>query len=137
MGEPVRISQLAKNLITMAGYVPDEDIRIVYTGLRPGEKLHEELLTEQEESTQAVRNRIRVACSPPPPRDLAARLAEMRAVAESGDREQVLSALRVLVPTFHVTPGVPVACAEDRAHSGVSRPRENVLVLPNMSEAAA
>src|SRR5436190_7662451 len=137
MGEPVRISQLAKNLITMAGHVPDEDIRIVYTGLRPGEKLHEELLTEQEESTQAVRNRIRVACSPPPPRDLAAQLADMRARAEGGDREQVLGALRRLVPTFRVTPGVPVMRAENHAHSNLARPRDNVVVLPNPSEAAA
>src|SRR5438132_11307423 len=53
MGEPFRIAELARNLITMAGRVPDADIRIVYTGLRPGEKLHEELLSEQEEETQA------------------------------------------------------------------------------------
>jgi FlaA1/EpsC-like NDP-sugar epimerase len=95
----------------MAGYVPDEDIRIDYTGLRPGEKLHEELLTEQEESTQAVRNRIRVASSPPPPRDLAAQLAELRARATAGDRERVLAGLCLLVPTFRVTPGAPVARA--------------------------
>jgi FlaA1/EpsC-like NDP-sugar epimerase len=100
MGEPIRIVDLAKNLITMSGHVPESEIAIVYTGLRPGEKLHEELLTEQEEHTLTVRNRIRVAQSAAPPRDLADRLAELRLVADSGDREGVLRALGALVPTY-------------------------------------
>ncbi|MEJ2189277.1 MAG: nucleoside-diphosphate sugar epimerase/dehydratase, partial [Acidobacteriota bacterium] len=49
MGEQIRIVDLARHMITMSGLVPDVDIPIVYTGLRPGEKLYEELLTEEEE----------------------------------------------------------------------------------------
>lgn len=48
MGEPVKIADLAKNLIKLSGYRPDEDIKIEYTGLRPGEKLYEEMLMAEE-----------------------------------------------------------------------------------------
>jgi FlaA1/EpsC-like NDP-sugar epimerase len=48
MGEPVNIDRLARELIRLSGYIPDQDIKIVYTGIRPGEKLYEEIFTESE-----------------------------------------------------------------------------------------
>ena len=57
MGEPIRIVDLARHMITMAGLVPDDDIPIVFTGLRPGEKLHEELMTEEGGADAARSNR--------------------------------------------------------------------------------
>ena len=63
MGEPVRIADLARNLIRLSGYVPDEDIRIKYIGLRPGEKLYEEKLMD-EEGLQKTANELIHICKP-------------------------------------------------------------------------
>ena len=57
MGEPVRIDDLARNLIRLSGFEPDVDIEVRYTGLRPGEKLYEEMLM-QEEGLRSGRERV-------------------------------------------------------------------------------
>ncbi len=61
MGEPVKIDDLARNLIRLSGFVPNEDIKIVYTGLRPGEKLYEERLMAEEGLEKTENDRISVA----------------------------------------------------------------------------
>ena len=61
MGQPVKIDDLARRMIELAGFVPDEDIKIVYTGLRPGEKLYEEVLSDMENTDPTSHDRIRIA----------------------------------------------------------------------------
>jgi FlaA1/EpsC-like NDP-sugar epimerase len=58
MGKMVKIDDLARDLIRLYGYEPDKDIKIVYTGIRPGEKLYEELFTNTEEMTATIHKRI-------------------------------------------------------------------------------
>ena len=61
MGKPVKIDALARRMIELAGLVPDEDIKIVYSGLRPGEKLYEEVLSNKENTDETSHDRIRIA----------------------------------------------------------------------------
>lgn len=108
MGEAIRVEDLATSMITMAGRVPGAEIPIVYTGLRPGEKLNEETLTEDEERALVVRDRIKVARCPLPPPDLAERIEELRRLAEAGSREAIIAALRGIVPSYRPAPNVIV-----------------------------
>ena len=61
MGHPVKILDLAKNMIRLAGYIPGKDIQIVFTGLRPGEKLYEELLNSKEKTMPTKNDKIMIA----------------------------------------------------------------------------
>jgi FlaA1/EpsC-like NDP-sugar epimerase len=61
MGESVKIDDLARRMIQLAGYTPDEDIKIHYSGLRPGEKLYEEVLSDHENTLPTNHSRIRIA----------------------------------------------------------------------------
>jgi FlaA1/EpsC-like NDP-sugar epimerase len=119
MGEAIPIEDLATSMITMAGRVPGTEIPIVYTGLRPGEKLNEETLTEDEEKAHVVRDRIKVAKSPPPPDDLAEQIEELRRLADAGDRQGIAEVIRELVPTYRWTPNGAAAFHTERAHRPV------------------
>jgi len=101
MGEPIKIADLAAHMITMAGLITGEDIPIRFTGLRPGEKLNESLLTEEEEQTQVVRNKIRVARSPAPPADMADKLEDLWKASLMGNPDHVRQVLKSIVPTYH------------------------------------
>ena len=70
MGQPVLISELAEQLIRLSGKQPDEDIRIVYTGLRAGEKLHEELFHVDENLTDTETEKIHLAATRHVPQEL-------------------------------------------------------------------
>ena len=92
MGEPVKIVDLAKNLIRLSGLREGRDIEIVYTGLRPGEKLYEELLMEEEGLSRTCSKKIFVA----KPGDMAYKLLEEKiqrlgdGVANGGDVREML-----------------------------------------------
>jgi len=100
MGEPIRIADLAAHMITMAGAAAGKDIEIKFTGLRPGEKLFETLMTEAEEQTHSVRKKIFVAKSPPPPTDLPKMLKQLMRIAEGGNSAAVRDAIKELVPSY-------------------------------------
>jgi FlaA1/EpsC-like NDP-sugar epimerase len=101
MGEPILILELARMMISLAGHLPDKDIKIVITGLRPGEKLDEELMTAEEAArSREVRPKVRAVEVERPPADLQARVERLHGAAVRGDREAVLAALRDVVPGF-------------------------------------
>ena len=101
MGKPVKIVDLAKDLIRLSGFEPDVDIKIQFTGIRPGEKLFEELLTAEEGITSTKHSRIFVA----KPNGIDAKLLEelTHIVRERGSyltRDEVIELLQTVIPTF-------------------------------------
>ncbi len=101
MGEPIRILDLARMMISLSGHVPDKDIPIVITGLRPGEKIDEELMTAEEEAaSREIRPNVRAVEGRPPPADLLDSVARLEALARAGDRTGLLDALARVVPGF-------------------------------------
>jgi FlaA1/EpsC-like NDP-sugar epimerase len=99
MGEPVRIVDLAENLIRLSGLEPYKDVAIVFTGLRPGEKLHEELLADSEATQPTAIPKIRVVQTPESdPDHLTAALDRLGAAVAVGDPDDSLVALCALVP---------------------------------------
>ncbi len=101
MGEPVKILTLAENLIKMSGAIPYKDINIIFTGLRPGEKLFEELLQDEESVRKTFNKKIFIG-SPLKINEekFFSSLLELRDAALSNNREVLLSSLKEIVPTF-------------------------------------
>ncbi len=101
MGEPIRILDLARMMIALAGRVAEKEVPIVFTGLRPGEKLDEELMTAEEaDRSREVRPKVRAVQSPAPPPDLMGRIARLEELARGGRREELLEALEGIVPGY-------------------------------------
>jgi FlaA1/EpsC-like NDP-sugar epimerase len=102
MGEPVKIVDLAKEAIRLSGFEPDRDIPIVYTGIRPGEKLFEELLTA-EEGTEATKHRkiFRARLSfELQDGNFTENLMKLEALSKIGDNEGIVEVLQKMIPTY-------------------------------------
>ncbi|MEE8189165.1 MAG: nucleoside-diphosphate sugar epimerase/dehydratase [Kiloniellales bacterium] len=102
MGEPVKIIDLARQMIRLAGLSPDKDVEIEITGLRPGEKLHEELFHESEPPVPTGHPGLQLASPRTVNLELLGRsLDELASLAEQGRREEVLALIQRLVPEYH------------------------------------
>lgn len=103
MGRPVKIADLARNMIRLSGFVPDKDIKIEYIGLRPGEKLYEELLIDGEGVIDTAYEKIKVCntCSRIDERDLFGGIEHFSLlVKNAGDSKTALKILEKLIPDF-------------------------------------
>ena len=101
MGEPIKILDLAQDLIRLSGLEVDTDIKIEFTGLEPGEKLYEELLTPQEGVTATKHQRIFVAqLAQIEERQLLSQIEELSQLADALDSEGIVSKFQELVPTY-------------------------------------
>ena len=103
MGEPVKIVDLARSLITLSGLRVDQDIKIEFTGLRPGEKMYEELLMDEEETLPTRMRSIMISIGKSVGFDeVESKLAALSSVIDADD-ETALRVLEEAVPTYHVT----------------------------------
>ncbi len=103
MGEPVKILDLAMNLIRLSGYVPGEDIQIQFTGLRPGEKLYEELLMKEEGMQETANKLIHIG----KPIDFDEekffkQLEDLKSDSKiEAENEEIRGWVQKIVPTYH------------------------------------
>lgn len=101
MGNPIKIVDLAKEMIRLSGYEPDQDIPIVFTGLRPGEKLFEDILTAEEGTIATKNEKIFVAKLPGQKAETLEKvLALLQEVTQEGDREKIIRVLQSVITRY-------------------------------------
>lgn len=111
MGEPVRIVDLARNMIRLAGLRPDEDIKIAFTGMRPGEKLFEELFHGHEQPVPSGHEGLLMVT--PRTAELRAMSAAMDELAAAPDDARAMAVVEALVPEFLPPAGLAVSAAAE------------------------
>ena len=102
MGSPVKIDTLARNLIKLSGYQPDKDIKIVYTGLRPGEKLYEEKLMDEEGMQKTANDLIHIGKPIPFEAEVFFRQLEELMKAAYSNKRDIEERVAEIVPTYHL-----------------------------------
>ncbi len=110
MGEPVNIADLARQMITLSGFRPEEDIDIIYTGVRPGEKLFEELHTDSEDIQPTLHPKVMIWSHQLIPWDQVERaITDLSALQNCPDRAKIVETLRRIVPEYEPQnpPGQP------------------------------
>ena len=101
MGEPVKITDLALKMIKLAGLQPEKDIKIVYTGLRPGEKLYEELLNAGERTMPTHHPKIKIAQVITYSHEIVvAHIKELLELNKNQDDEAIVNKMKEIVPEF-------------------------------------
>jgi FlaA1/EpsC-like NDP-sugar epimerase len=101
MGQPMKIDDLARKLILLSGLKPDEDIRIEYTGIRPGEKLCEELSTVLEQTVPTTHKKIRIYAGNGPSMEIEGWLQSLREICNSRDMGSLVMALKEIVQDYN------------------------------------
>ena len=137
MGEPVRILYLAEQMVRLSGLTPYKDVPIVFTGLRPGEKLDEELTSDVEATMPTIVEKIRLVNTNELDADaLAYGLARIDAVLPTGTDQDVRDAIRALVPEYsHSVRRSPITDVEVQlgkvvAENGHRRPSTRGIEAP-------
>ena len=101
MGKPVKIYDLAAKMISLAGFRPGKDIKIVETGLRPGEKLYEELLNDKETTTATINEKIMIATvTKYDYEQVETAINEIIALAASGNTHEMIKAMKLFIPEY-------------------------------------
>ncbi len=132
MGEPIKILDLAEDLIRLSGLEVDRDIKIAFTGLEPGEKLYEELLTPQEGVTATKHQRIFVAqLEEIEERQLLSQIEELSRLADGLDTEGIISTFQELVPTYQPNRAFLTESDTDSASEIIQFPAETKTAIAN------
>ncbi len=116
MGSPVKIDTLARNLIRLSGYKPDTDIKIVYTGLRPGEKLYEEKLMAEEGLKKTDNDLIHIGCPIPFDTDEFLQQLDGLMSAAYSNKKDIRDRVAAIVSTYHPE-HVPVTNEKENKYS--------------------